>query len=105
MRHHFKLTGLLLLRLFAPVALLAYDDDLSGVSDVYEDLHGRTLPAAEDADFDGYWNYVESLFGSDPLDAASPRKFRFFCIWRQCVDDCAKSSGAALSSRIKSVAK
>lgn len=59
------------------VCLQAYDGNDSGVSDIYEAIHGQVLPAAGDADLDGYTNYVESLFGSDPLDVASPGDFNF----------------------------
>ncbi|WP_148216374.1 hypothetical protein [Coraliomargarita akajimensis] len=40
-------------------------------------MHGRTLAAAEDLDRDGYSNYMESLWGSDPLDAQSPGDLQF----------------------------
>lgn len=63
--------------LFTIVGLQAYDADASGVSDVYENIHGQVLPALGDADFDGYSNYVESLFGSDPLDASDPGNLNF----------------------------
>jgi len=63
--------------LFVTMVSFAHDGDFSGVSDVYEDEHGQTLPAAEDADLDGYSNYLESLFGSDPLDPADPGNFNF----------------------------
>ncbi len=52
--------------------LQAYDGNASGVSDVYESIYGQVLPASEDTDLDGYSNYLESLFGSNPLDAQSP---------------------------------
>ena len=61
----------------AATSSFAYDGDGSGVSDVYEELHGRALPFAEDADLDGYTNYFESLFGSDPLDPKSPGALNF----------------------------
>jgi len=71
-----KLTlGVLLLISYGPLS--GYDADLSGVSDVYENIHGRVLPEAEDADFDGYSNYLESLFGSNPLSATSPGDLGF----------------------------
>ena len=70
-------TSLVCLMLFVTMVSFAHDGDFSGVSDVYEDEHGQTLPAAEDADLDGYSNYLESLFGSDPLDPADPGNFNF----------------------------
>lgn len=61
-----------LLAVSLPTIALGYDGDGSGVSDVFESIHGAVLPASEDFDLDGYSNYAESLFGSDPFDATSP---------------------------------
>ena len=44
---------------------------------MYEQIHGQVLPAAGDADFDGHSNYLESLFGSNPLDATDPGNLNF----------------------------
>ncbi|WP_269523003.1 hypothetical protein [Coraliomargarita parva] len=58
-----------------PLPAVAYDGDASGVSDVFESIYEQVLPADEDPDQDGYNNLIESLLGTDPLNAASPGDF------------------------------
>jgi hypothetical protein len=67
----------LILSISSCIQVSAYDADSSGVSDIYEAIHGQVLEASADEDFDGYSNYLESLFGSDPLDSKDPGGFDF----------------------------
>lgn len=82
LKAHRRLLQPLLFSVLATSALLltvrlarGTDGSSSGVSVIYEAIHGRVLPADEDADYDGLNNYREYLLGTNPLDPASPGDF------------------------------